>query len=186
MLFLVYNSDGLIRTPRAFRCPCGTLSASQFPRSRNRGRNRGISYLKWNFQCGTEKNGKCFFTIGPLLQCHSPVHLIKTNRTRRHVKNISVNLCPAWLVFADRASTASRPTDFPNYKRRPSTNVFHASCGGFMPIATGDPPPPTHTHTHTPSPLPLRNSRRPGRGNVVVAHACTRYGRQLQRGIYGT
>ena len=45
-------------------------SASQFPRSRNRGRNRGISYLKRNFQCGTEKNGKCFFTKGPLLVIH--------------------------------------------------------------------------------------------------------------------
>ena len=58
------------------------------------------------------------------------------SRTHRHVKNISVNLCPAWVVLADRASTAS--TDFPDYKR--STNVFHASGGG-----TGDP----HTHSHT-------------------------------------
>ena len=48
------------------------------------------------------------------------------SRTRRHVKNISVNLCPAWLVLADRASTTS--TDFPDYKR--TTNVFHASGGG--------------------------------------------------------
>ena len=60
----------------------------------------------------------------------------------------------------------------------------------------------THTRTHLhlpPTPLTpntavtyhsswhvsLRNSRRTGRGNVV-AHACTRYSRQLQRGIYGT
>ena len=55
------------------------------------------------------------------------------------------------------------------------------------------------THTHAPHPHPhhtvvtyhsswhvsLRNIRRTERGNVV-AHACTRYGRQLQRGIYGT
>ena len=81
------------------------------------------------------KKRKMLFYLRPPT-CHSPVHLIKTSRTRRHVKNISVNLCPAWLVLADRASTAS--TDFPNYKRRPSTNVFHASGGGFMPIATGD------------------------------------------------
>ena len=42
------------------------------------------------------------------------------SRTRRHVKNISVNLCAAWLVLADRASTTS--TDFLDYKR--STDVL--------------------------------------------------------------
>ena len=46
-----------------------------------------------------------------------------------------------------------------------------------------------HQHTavtyHSSWHVSLRNSRRTGRGNVV-AHACTRYSRQLQRGIYGT
>ena len=52
-------------------------------------------------------------------------------------------------------------------------------------------PPPPHQHQHTAVTyhsswhVSLRNSRRTGRGNVV-AHACTRYSRQLQRGIYGT
>ena len=52
-------------------------------------------------------------------------------------------------------------------------------------------PPHTHQHQHTAVTyhsswhVSLRNSRRTGRGNVV-AHACTRYSRQLQRGIYGT
>ena len=55
---------------------------------------------------------------------------------------------------------------------------------------TGAPPPPhQHQHTavtyHSSWHVSLRNSRRTGRGNVV-AHACTRYSRQLQRGIYGT
>ena len=131
-----------------------------------------------------------FLLKAPYLSFASPPDK-NHSRTRRHVKNISVNLCPAWVVLADRASTAS--TDFPDYKR--STNVFHVSGGG-----TGEP----HTHTRTPPPstyphpqhtavtyhsswhVSLRNSRRTGRGNVVVAHACTRYGPQLQRGIYGT
>ena len=51
------------------------------------------------------------------------------------------------------------------------------------------PPPHQHQHTavtyHSSWHVSLRNSRRTGRGNVV-AHACTRYSRQLQRGIYGT
>ena len=50
-------------------------------------------------------------------------------------------------------------------------------------------PPHQHQHTavtyHSSWHVSLRNSRRTGRGNVV-AHACTRYSRQLQRGIYGT
>ena len=133
------------------------FSASQFPRSRNRGRNRGISYLKRNFQCETEN---AFLLKAPYLSFASPPDK-NHSRTRRHVKNISVNLCPAWLVLADRASTAS--TDFPDYKRSIS-------------------PPPTVTY-HSSWHVSLRNSRRMGRGNVVVAHACTRYGPQLQRGI---
>ena len=60
-------------------CEC---SASQFPRSRNRGRNHGISHLKRNPQCGTERNG-----LGPYLSFSSPPN---TNSSRRCVKYISV------------------------------------------------------------------------------------------------
>ena len=45
------------------------VSASPFPRSRNRGRNRGISYLKWNFQCETEN---AFLLKAPYLSFASP------------------------------------------------------------------------------------------------------------------
>ena len=76
-----------------------------------------------------------FLLKAPYLSFASPPDK-NHSHTRRHVKNISVSLCPAWVVLADRASTAS--TDFPDYKR--STNVFHARGGG-----TGEP----HTHTHT-------------------------------------
>ena len=72
-----------------------------------------------------KKTENAFLLKAPYLSFASPPDK-NHSRTRRHVKNISVNLCPAWLVLADRASTAS--TDFPDYKRR--TNVFHASGGG--------------------------------------------------------
>ena len=65
--FSAIISVGSFKSPERCLTKGDRLSASQFPRSRNRGRNRGISYLKRNFQCETEKNGKCFFTKGPLL-----------------------------------------------------------------------------------------------------------------------
>ena len=100
-----------------------------------------------------------FLLKAPYLSFASPPDK-NHSRTRRHMKNISVNLCPAWVVLADRASTAS--TDFPDYKR--STNVFHASGERANHTHTHPPPHPTAVTYHSSWHVSLRNSRRTGRG----------------------
>ena len=73
---------------------------------------------------------------------------------------------------------------------RARTHTVSLTCAHTHTHTQAHPPPPhQHQHTavtyHSSWHVSLRNSRRTGRGNVV-AHACTRYSRQLQRGIYGT
>ena len=72
---------------------------------------------------------------------------------------------------------------------RAHTHTVSLTCAHTHTHTQAHPPPHQHQHTavtyHSSWHVSLRNSRRTGRGNVV-AHACTRYSRQLQRGIYGT